>query len=268
MALSCSIFLGESLGKRFSFSSNAVPSSPAPSRYYKLCLDTLGNLHSTYGNLPDDLSCKNFYKLLLTLPSNAPRCAGFWGAVVGRSINRWTSVWRKSRLKLNENKKNDLLWLIVHRAVKVRYALKSWGYINNDRCAICNRVETIEHCFLECTRVVTVWNFFAPTLSRFLNSPFSVSTLSVFYPFSDTQPSISPLLYYFFIGTVLYWSWYARNQATFRNSFLGSQNIIDLIVRDIKLRICYAKSDAVKNFWSIQSILCSVDDEDVISFTL
>ena len=58
--------------------------------------------------------------------------------VVGRSINGWTSVWRKSRLELNENKKNDLLWLILHRALKGRYALKTWRYIDNDKCALCD----------------------------------------------------------------------------------------------------------------------------------
>ena len=31
--------------------------------------------------------------------------------MVGRTINRWASVWPKSRLKLNESKKNDLLWV-------------------------------------------------------------------------------------------------------------------------------------------------------------
>lgn len=77
-------FLGNRLAKfdkRFNFNSKAVPSSAVPSQYYKLCLDKLDYLYSTYGSLPDDLhvSCKNIYKLLLALPSSAPRCAGFRG---------------------------------------------------------------------------------------------------------------------------------------------------------------------------------------------
>ena len=46
-------------------------------------------------------------------------------------------MWRKSRFKLIENKKNDLMWLLIHRAIRVRYVLKLWGYINSDRCAMC-----------------------------------------------------------------------------------------------------------------------------------
>lgn len=91
--------------------------------------------------MPDDLSCKSLHLLFLVNPTVAPKSAGFWGAVVGRPINRCAWVWRKSRFKLVENRKNDLLWLLIHRVIRVRYALKSWGYIDNDKCAICNRVE-------------------------------------------------------------------------------------------------------------------------------
>lgn len=102
------------------------------------------------GSLPDDLSCKNLYNLLLVIPSAAPKCTGFWGSVIGRPINRWAWVWRKSRFKLAENKKNDILWLLVHRAIRVRYALKTLGYISCNKCAVCSRPEKIEHCYLDC----------------------------------------------------------------------------------------------------------------------
>lgn len=263
-------FLGRALLKwdnRFNFSSNIFPSSSTPSRFYKLCLDKLTYIFSRYGCLPDDLSCKNIYKLLLDVPSAAPKCAGFWGSVVGRPINRWASVWRKSRLKLNENKKNDLLWLILHRVVKIRYALKSWGCIDTDRCALCNRIETIEHCFLYCRRTVRVWNFFAPILSDFLNSPFSVSTLSVFYPLSDSPSSNAASLYNFVVVTVLYWVWYARNELIFRNCRLSSRSVINQVIKDIRLRIRCASIDAVRNFWSWHSVLCSVNSNDDIVFS-
>lgn len=133
-----------------------------------------------------------------------------------------------------KTKRNDLLWLILHHAVRVRYSLKSWGYINNDKCAVCDRVETIEHCFLECHRVVRVWGHFLPLLSRLGDSTFSVSVCVVFYPLSDA-PS-RPILCYL-VATILYWVWYARNLATFCNSSLSSKAITNLIIKDIKLRI-------------------------------
>lgn len=116
-------------------------------------------------------------------------------------MNRWAAVWRKSRLKLIENKKTDLLWLIIHRAIKVRYALKTWGYkVKSDKCALCSQVETIEHCFLFCPRVRAVWRYFTPYLSRLSSSSFSVNSSCIFFPFLSHASSPSFLQFYFGFG--------------------------------------------------------------------
>ena len=207
-------FLGTRLAKldkRLDFSSNAVPLSGTPSNFYRTCLVILTSIHTKHGSLPDDFSCKNIYNLLLELPAVSPRSAGFWVSAMGRPINRWASVWRKSRLKLVENKKNDLVWLILHRAVKVRYSLKVWGYkVKSDRCAVCSKPETIKHCFLACPRSRRVWGFFAPFLTRLEGSTFSLSVSSVLYPFSDSQSSARVSLSSYLKATVLYWIWHAR----------------------------------------------------------
>ena len=263
-------FLGRQLLKfdsRFSFSSNSVPSSLMLSCYYQNCLDKLIYLFTTFGSLPDDFSCKNIYRLFLSLPRDAPRCASFWDSVLIRPINQWATVWHKSRLKLHENKKNDLLWLILHCAVRVRYSLKNWSYIDNDKCAICGRVENIEHCFLACPRVVRVWDYFSTFLSRLNDSTFVVSIPLVFFALSD-DPSPSSPLSHFLIVTILYWLWTSRNMATFRNSTLGYQQIIGLIKNDVKSRIRCASLDSVRNFWSSCSVFCSIDDGSIITFYL
>lgn len=264
-------FLGYKLAKfdkRFNFSSRLIPLSSEPSRYYKICLVTFSQLHAKLGNLPDDFSCKNIYILLLDPPNEVPKSAGFWGSVVGRPINRWASVWRKSRLKIIENKKNDLIWLIIYRVVRVRSNLKNWGYIPNNKCAMCSAVESIEHCFLICPRVYDVWQYFAPFLSRLLGTPFVVSISSVFYPFSTSQSSPSLSLSCYLIASILFWSWRARNLATFRNSILNSDKVIKMITNDVKLRIRCSKPDRVRNFWSLRDIFCSIDDTGMISFNL
>ena len=254
------------LDSRFSFSSNACPSSDHPSSYYSKCLASFRFLFSSNTALPDDLSCKSLYLLLLAVPPVAPKSAGFWGSVVGRPINRWAWVWRKSRLKLIENKKNDIIWLLLHRAVRVRYALKSWGYIDNGNCAVCNRIETIEHCFLECPRVVKLWDHFSPFFSKLLGSPFSVSPASVYYPFSCTQSSTGASLSEYLMATIIYWCWFARNRATFRNSFLSSDKIINLVKKDIQVRIRCDRPDKIRNFWSFRNVLCSGNSNVDLSF--
>ena len=255
-------FLGNCLFKfdpRFSFASNSVPSSSDPSLCYRQCLALFQSLFERHGSVPDDLSCKNIYSLLSVFPSSAPTCASFWGAVVGRPIIRWVSVWRKSRLKFIENYKCDVLWLLLHNAVRVRYNLRVWGYIASDRCAVCSRIETPCHCFVECRRVIRVWNFFSPLLSRLLSSPFVLSFSSVLFPLSSSSSSPGHRLSNYLIATIVYFVWLARNLATFRNSSLGSRSIINMIIKDIRLRILGEPVNKVREFWSTSSVICSVD---------
>ena len=255
------------LDPSFDFSSRSIPLSSEPSAFYRNCLSLLSSLRCKHGSLPADFSCKNLYSLLLDLPSAAPRSSGFWAASLKRPMNRWAAVWRKSRLKLIENKKTDLLWLIIHRAIKVRYALKTWGYkLKSDKCALCSQVETIEHCFLFSPRVRAVWNCFTPYLSCLSTSPFSVNSSCIFFPVSSCASSPSFSLYCYLIATILFWIWQTRNLATFRNSVLNVNQIVNLIKKDISCRILCAKQDEKENFWSTSNVLCKISDANSISF--
>ena len=243
---------------RFSFASNSVPSSSDPSLCYRQCLALFQSLFERHGSVPDDLSCKNIYSLLSVFPSSAPTCAGFWGAVVGRPIIRWVSVWRKSRLKIT-------------KIINVMFFGSS--YIMWFECGITSRFGVILpptvvlfvpvlsppcHCFVECCRVIRVWNFFSPFLSRLLGSPFVLSFSSVLFPLSPFSSSPEHRLSSYLIA-IVYFVWLARNLATFRNSSLGSHSIINMIIKDIKLRILGEPVSRVKDFWSAGSVICSVD---------
>ena len=43
---------------------------------------------------------------------------------------------------------------------------------------------------------------------------------------------------------------------------------MDLIIKDVKFRVRCATADMVRNFWSKDSVLCSVDDNDRIVFVI
>lgn len=179
---------------------------------------------------------------IISFLSFRARSSGFWAASLKRPINRWAAVWRKSRLKLIENKKTDLLWLIIHCTSNVPYALKTCAYkIKSEKCALCPQVKTIEHCFLFCPRVRAVWNYSTPYLSRLSNSPFSVYSASVFFPFLSRASLPSFLLYCYLIATILFWIWQCRNLATFRNSVVSAKQIINLIKKDVSCPILLAK---------------------------
>ena len=255
------------LDDRFNFRSNLCPVSARPSRFYRKALDHFQQLYDKLGRLPEDLSCKKLYDLFFELPCVAPLCAGVWGAIVGRPINWWAAVWRKSRFKLIENRKNDLLWLLIHNAVRTRCNLKSWGYIDPDRCAVCSRTETNEHCFVDCPRVLEVWNYFTPVLARLSGSPFVPTFQTVMFPLANV-PDSSLLLYHYFVATILFSVWQSRNLATFRNRVLSSRNIVDLVIRDIKTRILGEAVGRVKEIWALNNVICAVNSDESVLFHL
>ena len=164
----------------------------------------------------------------------------------------------------SENYKNDILWLIVLRAVKVRDSLKNWGYIDSDKCASCSRKETIDHCFLNCVRVKRVWSFFSPVLSSLLGFPFLPSCTRVFFfrwaPVSPKKAQLARFL----IKTILYGVWKFRNKATFHNGNDTPEGMIRYILSDVKNRVAcdffrLPFSD-FKNAWEAPG-LCRVDGD-------
>ena len=168
-------------------------------------------------------------------------------------------MWRKSRLKLIESYKSDLIWLFLHRVVRVRDSLKTWGYINNDKCALCGRVETIEHCLLTCPRATRVWLLFEPMITNLTDVPFLPSALSVLYPLNLHPSTTGFRLARYLILTILYWIWAARNLATFGNRVLSSLNIANLIKQDIANRVRCEPAGTVQHLWSFRRVLCSVN---------
>ena len=135
--------------------------------YYEKCFSILASLRGIVSRQEWRdfvFSSKKCYLALLRENSASPILHRFWSAFlpIDFDLDRfWVSV----RDDFSENPKNDILWLIVLRAVKVRDSLKNWGYIDSDKCASCSRKETIDHCFLNCVRVKRVWSFFSPVLN-------------------------------------------------------------------------------------------------------
>jgi len=112
----------------------------------------------------------------------------------------------------------------------------------------------LRNTFIECPKIVRVWDFFAPFLSRLLGSPLSLSFTSVLFPLSMSQSSPRLLLFRYLIASILYYIWQARNSTTFRNSHLTSQAIVDLIRKNIRLQILGEPFDKVNSFLSTHQL--------------
>ena len=218
---------------------NSSPSAESLTPFYSKCLSGLTSLRKI-------LSCQDWrdfvftakkcYTILLKEKSSPPVIHRYWVSflTIGFDLNRHWSLVREG---FCENFKNDLLWLIILRAVKVRDSLKNWGYIDSDRCAWCSRKETIDHCFLNCARAKAVWSHFSPLLSSLLGVAFLPNCLFVFFFQWPRVEAKNARLARFLIKTILYGIWTFRNKATFCNGHEDSQAIIRYIKADVRKRI-------------------------------
>ena len=142
--------------------------------------------------------------------------------------------WGRVRDPLTENYKNDLLWIITLKGVKVRDSLKNWGYIASDRCAYCNRKETIDHCFLNCPRTKGMWSHFVAPLSLLVGADFLANVPTVFFFRWSSNHRRKNAVAYFLVKTILYAIWTFRNKTTFHNGNESSRAIIRYALCDIR----------------------------------
>ena len=255
-----------SIGNHWAFlRDNATPSALSPSTFYSPLLRSLRDLQCPVNF---SYTSKEFYTVLLTKVSSAPILPSLWSPFVPRFFSL-KAHWKNVRDNFTSNHKNDLAWQITLRAVKVRHSLRNWGYISSPRCASCSRVETIDHCFLNCPRAKSVWLHFTPLLSALLSCPFMPNCASVFFYQFPCYQSKNLRLLLFVIKTILYGIWKFRNKATFYNGKENSKAIIRYINQDIKKRILVDKHrlspSVFRDLWS-HPALCSFRDNDNLVF--
>ena len=170
----CKYFAGRLMSSSVAPCDNSSPSAALPSLFYRSSLDNL----SAVGNW--DVTVKALYCKLLSIGSSPPILHRQWAQVIGPDFSL-NGHWSLVRDSFTENFKNDLLWLIALRAVKVRDSLQNWGVTGSGICASCPLRETTDHSFLNCIRVKRVWARFAPSLTLVLGKQFVPNTLPAFF---------------------------------------------------------------------------------------
>lgn len=214
---------------------NSSPHAWLPTTFYSNCISVLNSFR-----IPAvfTFTSKCLYEELRNVRSSPPVLHYHWSSFVPPTFTVRTH-WKLVRGSFAENFKNDLLWLIALRAVKVRDNLSRWGYIQSSSCANCPRRETIDHCFLNCTRIKVVWLFFLPLLSSLLVPPrlFVRNVSSVFlFDFETPSPSHKRVLIYL-VQTIVYAIWKFRNRAVFHNGRDSHRAIIRYVLQDVRFRI-------------------------------
>ena len=244
---------------------NLTPSAARPTAFYA---SVLSSFQAT--DLPPGFTytSRAFYKVLLANFCTIPIFPALWSGFVPSRFSL-SRHWGLIRDSFTENYKNDLAWLITLRAVKVRHSLHTWGYIRSPRCALCARLETIDHCFLACRRVKLVWSRFVPMLSALLSAPFVPNCPFVFfYQFPVPERKCLRLLLYI-IKSILCGIWKFHNKATFHNGGEDSKAIAKFIISDVKRRIqvdFHRFSQAKFNSIWVHPAVCKVCADKLVFF--
>ena len=241
-----------------SLASNLIPNAVLPSNFYSDCISVLSSVR-----LPDDnINSKVLYNFLLSKESSSPLLSWHWTPVLGPGFSL-SGHWSRVRDDFCENFKEDILWLIVLRGIKVRNSLTRWGYIANPQCSFCGRRETIDHCFLNCSRVKFVWSYFSPLLSQILGRQFAFTPPVVFF---FCWPSVSAkrsAIARYIIKTIIYGVWFFRNKSTFRNIKDNHRAIIRFVSFDIssRIRLDFVRltSSHFLDRWSFPPFICVND---------
>ena len=161
--------------------SNATPNAKQPTDFYTNAMKTLRQIISKLRDTTTFVfSSRNSYQELLKERCTPISLTLHWPEVSSSNFSS-KLFWARTRDKITENVKNDLIWLIVLRGIKVREHMHRWGYIRSAKCAICQRTESMTHCFLTCPRVKEVWAHYNQLISNVLNYQFIPSINSVFF---------------------------------------------------------------------------------------
>ena len=114
--------------------------------------------------------------------------------------------------------------------------LFNWGYMSSYKCAMCDRRETIDHCFLNCFRVKRVWAHFRPVLSALLGFDFLINVCTVFF-FCFSCDARKFRIASFVIKSVVYSVWTFRNKSLFHNGREEASALIKYAPLSIKGRV-------------------------------
>ena len=136
-----------------------------------------------------------------------------------------------------EHRKNELQWLIMHRAVKTAVKLYDRPVTGSPLCSFYGVDETLEHLFLFCHRSRKVWFWACNILNRYWKRIFDIHQVVFFLPFPPCKYNISS----WFVKTVNYYIWIHRNLSIFENDHKSAHETIT------KIRLeTYARIDANK----------------------
>ena len=99
--------------------------------------------------LIQDISTKQFYRLMYSGGSDSNRCCIYWEEIIDTPLH-WTKIFKRNLRNCQENKLREFNFKIMYNLLPVNKNLYRWNIKTDGRCQHCGIDEDNLHAFIEC----------------------------------------------------------------------------------------------------------------------
>lgn len=184
------------------------------------------------------LQTKSIYYHCL-YPTSKPNCIETWEHEFGEC--NWKKIWKIVNNPISHNKKKQLHWKSVHRAIYSETRLERMGK-SNGVCTLCKiQDENILHLFVTCTKIKHVWSQIGLWLSDLVNEPIVLNDqVKCFGMWKEELKEVNHIINLVIIETK--WRiWKNRNSVKYGNEKCEE---LEKLINDIKI----GTKEDIRNF--------------------
>ena len=275
-------FIGHDLGKLheswgFLKSHTKLHAWSAPS-YYQSVFSAAKDIKDVFimfvGNT---LVVKVIYAELLVVSRVRVWSRILWQDKLGRTIP-WSKVYLHSYKGFSTNQEHDVFFKVFHHVLKMGEYFSSWNPLHLCLdCSFCpDRLETLDHLFLNCPFARGVWSWAAPFFCKVLSVSNFVPSLQTLLglDFVESFSMATQRLAVFFLKLILFAIWHFRKMKHFEKVNCTSQSAILLIEFSFR-QTCLKKLEywrsrlklgKFQKHWSIGGAFCRIHRMDRLVF--
>lgn len=168
-----------------------------------------------------------------------------WLEYGGIKNTTYTTLW-KTKIPL---KIKIFIWLVKEGKILTKDNLAKKGWIGDQSCIFCGSLETIDHLFVTCPLISSLWSWIA----THNNFTYNCLTLSDLWLFDAWIPLKDRFLIELIRAATLWVVWLARNKTCFNNTAIPS--LATLGSQIISLTSFWCKSNLDESFFKLSLIL-------------
>jgi hypothetical protein len=161
------------------------------------------HIHGKYTNL-DEISTRQLYLHLANQESLRPTSETKWNQKLDFIIDEpmWDIIYTNYQKIVKDTTLQNFQFKITHRILACNYNLQIWNIRDNNRCDICNEVDTAEHMLYLCNTTYSFWQKIFNWWAKNMKVWFEVGTYEIIFgiPNENDESIINQLNYFTIIA--------------------------------------------------------------------